>query len=216
MNTTTLLSTDRADFIMVLIEIHLSHKELSPPIYLAGTFSEWQPTIEMEHSVLHDGVQMHYDFRKVLDLSPGEHQYKFRLGNGDWWITDEKTATVCDNAGNTNNKIVVDEVESPAFYSPSKVASIRIKEIRAESFNSSLRSVKSFPLTSSPTPVTAATPSSTEELVTDHTITQARDRTVPDTDGGKDCPASMSQPMTANEKSNISRFFNQLLCCSAQ
>lgn len=70
---------------MVSTKIVLTKKDLTPPIYLAGTFTSWQPSIEMDMDESRDS-----SFYKIVDIEPGEHQYKFRLGHdGDWWIHDE-------------------------------------------------------------------------------------------------------------------------------
>lgn len=69
---------------MVVTTIRLTKPGLLAPVYLAGTFTDWQP-VELNAREDEDGQ---YIFHKDLDVSPGEHQYKFRLGHGDWWITD--------------------------------------------------------------------------------------------------------------------------------
>lgn len=48
-----------------------------------------------------------WHFRKLFDATPGEYQYKFRLGPGDWWACDEAKPIVADNEGNPNNSIMV-------------------------------------------------------------------------------------------------------------
>ncbi|KAG9241373.1 hypothetical protein BJ878DRAFT_545315 [Calycina marina] len=73
-----------------------------PPIYLAGDFSspEWLP-LPMEWYSTNDGE---YEFHKDINVLEGqEYQYKFRVGEGEWWTLDENAPTVTDNAGNTNN-----------------------------------------------------------------------------------------------------------------
>lgn len=74
---------------MVSTKIVLSKKDLTPPVYLAGTFTSWQPSIEMDVEESRDNDNIRYSFYKTVDIRPGEHQYKFRLGPGDWWIYDE-------------------------------------------------------------------------------------------------------------------------------
>lgn len=77
---------------MVLTTIKLSRPGLSPPVYLAGTWTQWEPSIEMDHDAVFGSRDQH-EFSKVVDIEPGEHQFKFRLGHGDWWIVDESTPT---------------------------------------------------------------------------------------------------------------------------
>jgi hypothetical protein len=73
-----------------------------PPLYVAGTFSDppWQP-YEMDHSAREDGE---YDFKKEVYGEPGSKiEYKFRLGEGDWWVLKDDAPTVTDRSGNTNH-----------------------------------------------------------------------------------------------------------------
>lgn len=77
-----------------------------PPIYVAGTFSDpaWQPE-EMEYYLNSDGEHV---FKKDLQVKPGSKiHYKFRVGDGDWWVLDDDTPTVTDAAGNKNNELEV-------------------------------------------------------------------------------------------------------------
>lgn len=80
----------------------------SPPIYVAGTFSNppWLPH-EMDHTA-RDGE---YYFKKEVLAEPGSKiEYKFRIGDGDWWVLDENAQTATDHSGNTNHVL---EVEAP-------------------------------------------------------------------------------------------------------
>lgn len=77
-----------------------------PPIFVAGTFSDppWQPQ-EMEHTAREDGE---HDFKKEVYGEPGSKiQYKFRIGDGDWWVLNGDAPTVRDSAGNTNHVLEV-------------------------------------------------------------------------------------------------------------
>lgn len=59
-----------------------------PPVFVAGTFSDpaWQP---YEMSVSSD-ASGELSFEKFVTVEAGtELQYKFRLGNGDWWVCDD-------------------------------------------------------------------------------------------------------------------------------
>jgi len=80
-----------------------------PPLYVAGTFSDpaWQLE-EMEYIVDADGEHL---FKKEVQGEPGSKiHYKFRIGDGDWWVLNDGTPTVTDIAGNKNNEL---EVVSP-------------------------------------------------------------------------------------------------------
>jgi hypothetical protein len=77
-----------------------------PPLYIAGTFSNppWQPH-EMDHTVREDGE---YDFKKEVYGEPGSTiHYKFRIGDGDWWVLNDDGPTVTDSSGITNNVLEV-------------------------------------------------------------------------------------------------------------
>jgi hypothetical protein len=70
----------------VSVTVKFSKPGIQPPIYLAGSFSEWQPQ-EMQHTVVGENE---YHYHKDLELEEGsEYQYKFRIGEGDWWTLDE-------------------------------------------------------------------------------------------------------------------------------
>lgn len=58
-----------------------------------------------------------FEFITVFLVQPGEYQYKFRLGPGDWWVCDEDQEIVDDGLGNRNNLISVPEpsVSRPAL-----------------------------------------------------------------------------------------------------
>lgn len=75
---------------MVSTRILLSTPGLTPPVFIAGSFTSWQP-IELEFEESRDNIEVQHRFYKVLDIAPGVHQYKFRLGPGDWWICDDST-----------------------------------------------------------------------------------------------------------------------------
>lgn len=61
-------------------------------MYLAGSFSEpaWQPH-EMECTIKEDGE---HEYRREVEVQEGaDYQYKFRIGEGDWWILNEDSPT---------------------------------------------------------------------------------------------------------------------------
>lgn len=68
--------------------VKYSKPGIQPPIYLAGSFSHpaWQPQ-EMQHTVNEQGEYM---FVQEVQVEEGkEYQYKFRVGQGDWWLLNE-------------------------------------------------------------------------------------------------------------------------------
>ncbi|KAH0373105.1 hypothetical protein KCU65_g749, partial [Aureobasidium melanogenum] len=87
-------------------EIHYSHPGLQPPVFIAGSMCEpqWEP-IEMKYNDKEDGE---LEFKHEFEAEPGEYQYKFRLGPGDWWVLDETKPTVDDGTGIRNNLLVVE------------------------------------------------------------------------------------------------------------
>jgi len=77
-----------------------------PPIYLAGSFSEpqWQPQ-EMKYTTDENNE---HDFYYEVQIEQGkEYQYKFRIGEGEWWTLNEDSPTVTDDIGNRNNLLAV-------------------------------------------------------------------------------------------------------------
>lgn len=100
-----------------------------PPVYIAGSFSSppWQPQ-ELDFVEDESGNSLEkkeYKFFAHLQLEEGQWEYKFRLGNGNWWVCDDSTETgettfviimgrmktkswlVFDKSGNENNLLVV-------------------------------------------------------------------------------------------------------------
>jgi hypothetical protein len=68
------------------VTVRFSKPGFQPPIYLAGSFSEWQPQ-EMQYTLNEHNEHQYY---KELEVELGkEYQYKFRIGQGDWWVLDE-------------------------------------------------------------------------------------------------------------------------------
>jgi hypothetical protein len=93
------------------VKITFSSPSLQPPVYIISSLSEpqWE-VLEMDASAGENG-QLH--FSKVFHAQPGEYQYKFRLGPGDWWVCDESGEIVDDGLGNRNNLVVIKE-KAPA------------------------------------------------------------------------------------------------------
>lgn len=68
------------------VTITYERQGTTPPIFVAGSFTEpaWQP-VELDHQK----VDKEYIFSKAFEITPGLHQYKFRVGQGDWWVCDD-------------------------------------------------------------------------------------------------------------------------------
>lgn len=84
--------------IMVRANIQYSKTGVIPPVYLAGSFTEWQPSIEMQQEIIEEQPSRQYRFSTSVEVDPGEYQYKLRLGPGDWWTTDETVPTGMEDA----------------------------------------------------------------------------------------------------------------------
>lgn len=51
---------------------------------------------------------LEFEFYTEVHVQVGkEYQFKFRIGEGDWWVLDEEHPTVTDDAGNRNNLLLV-------------------------------------------------------------------------------------------------------------
>jgi hypothetical protein len=96
---------------MVSTIIRFNKTDVQPPVFVAGTFTEWSP-MEMSHSTTESAGSLQNRYAYSTDLSPGQHQYKFRLGPGDWWVTDDTTPSGTDDAGNVNNIITIEPEEN--------------------------------------------------------------------------------------------------------
>lgn len=90
--------------------ITLTYRKLGtiPPVFVAGSFSEppWEA-----HELSQDAEEGSGSFSRTFSITPGTYQYKFRLGTGDWWVTDETRETVTDNQGNINNVLLVQDTQ---------------------------------------------------------------------------------------------------------
>ncbi|EXJ89187.1 hypothetical protein A1O3_02252 [Capronia epimyces CBS 606.96] len=96
---------------MVAATITFDQAGIQPPVYVAGVFTDWSPK-QMNHETIEKDGALESHFSYTFDLEPGEYQYKFRLGPGDWWVLDESTPTVNDGAGNLNNLLTVKPEET--------------------------------------------------------------------------------------------------------
>ncbi|WPH03025.1 Hypothetical protein R9X50_00589900 [Acrodontium crateriforme] len=92
------------------VTLFYSSPGLQPPVYAFTNLSDpkWE-AVEMDAKKNDKGE---WNFSKTFSVEPGDYQYKFRLGPGDWWALDDQHETVNDELGNQNNLLVVKEPES--------------------------------------------------------------------------------------------------------
>ncbi|KEF59960.1 uncharacterized protein A1O9_04808 [Exophiala aquamarina CBS 119918] len=87
---------------MVSTTITFSKADVQPPVFVAGSFTKWSPLeMQVKRSETPGPVENQFSFE--IDLQPGEYQYKFRLGPGDWWVLDDASPSADDGSGNVNN-----------------------------------------------------------------------------------------------------------------
>jgi hypothetical protein len=75
-----------------IVSISFSKPGIQPPVYLAGSFSNpaWLPQ-PMPFTV---GQGNEHQFHATVEVEEGgEYQYKFRIGEGDWWVLNEDSPT---------------------------------------------------------------------------------------------------------------------------
>ncbi|RDW65272.1 hypothetical protein BP5796_09964 [Coleophoma crateriformis] len=96
---------------MTSFRVKFAHPGTQPPVYVAGSFSQWEPQ-EMQYTTNENNE---HEFYKEVKAEAGkEYQYKFRLGPGDWWVLDETAPTATDSDGNRNNLLSVPEPKREA------------------------------------------------------------------------------------------------------
>lgn len=78
----------------------------------------------MHSQVLEDSE---LEFWRAFEAEEGEHQYKFRLGPGDWWALDESQPIVDDGFGNRNNVLHIEApMSSKSVPAQSRPASMEV------------------------------------------------------------------------------------------
>ncbi|KAI0104949.1 hypothetical protein F4776DRAFT_483296 [Hypoxylon sp. NC0597] len=115
------------------ITLKYQKKGTTPPIYVAGSFSDppWQPQ-EMDVSLDQYGD---YIFTKRVLVDHGsEIQYKFRIGPGNWWALDDCADTVMDDRGNMNNILRVSA--NGAQEADTQARNPRVNELKGSAPNS--------------------------------------------------------------------------------
>jgi hypothetical protein len=75
---------------MVSTVITFRKADVQPPVFVAGSFTKWSP-LEMNVKRSETTGSVENEFSYETDLQPGEYQYKFRLGPGNWWVLDESS-----------------------------------------------------------------------------------------------------------------------------
>lgn len=73
---------------MVTTTIRFHRPDVHPPVYVAGSFSKWSP-VEMKLDINDSTGPTNNHFSYQTDLEPGQYEFKFKLGPGDWWVLDE-------------------------------------------------------------------------------------------------------------------------------
>jgi hypothetical protein len=74
----------------ISVMVKYSKPGTQPPVFLAGSFSEWQP---QEMSFTTDDNNEHEFYKEVQVDEGNKYQYKFRVGPGDWWVLNENSPT---------------------------------------------------------------------------------------------------------------------------
>lgn len=90
------------------VTITYKHSGARPPVYVAGSFTvpAWEPQ-ELEAVPVPEGDSIshiisngaEYVFSRQFQIAVGDWQYKFRLGDGDWWVCDEAADISLSPAG---------------------------------------------------------------------------------------------------------------------
>lgn len=76
---------------MVSTVITFRKAEVQPPVFVAGSFTKWNPLEMKVNQTGTESTPSENEFSYEADLQPGDYQYKFRLGPGDWWVLDESS-----------------------------------------------------------------------------------------------------------------------------
>lgn len=79
---------------MVSTVITFRKAEVQPPVFVAGSFTKWNPLEMKVNQTGTESTPSENEFSYEADLQPGDYQYKFRLGPGDWWVLDESSPMV--------------------------------------------------------------------------------------------------------------------------
>ncbi|KIW72847.1 hypothetical protein, variant 3 [Phialophora macrospora] len=95
---------------MVSTTIIFKKDNVQPPVFVAGGFTDWAP-VEMAYETTESNGSVENVFSHKIELEPGEYQYKFRLGPGDWWVLDESAQKATDQLGNVNNLLSIEAEE---------------------------------------------------------------------------------------------------------
>lgn len=77
------------------------HAEKGKSVYIAGDFNGWDPTAKKLAYKVREGVYV-----TTINLTPGEHQYKFVI-DGTWCADPENANAVANDQGTFNSVITV-------------------------------------------------------------------------------------------------------------
>lgn len=75
-------------------------------IFLAGSFNDWQPTVDEMNGPDENGI-----YTLKYNLRPGEYQYKFVINGKEWFHDPNNDQTTADGHGGKNSIINVEEAE---------------------------------------------------------------------------------------------------------
>ena len=80
------------------VRISLRNTGIKPPVYLASSFTDppWHP-VELKHRPRSQEkdteLSSELEFYGIYNVPEGNHHYKFRLGDGDWWVCNDSSET---------------------------------------------------------------------------------------------------------------------------
>lgn len=77
------------------------HAEKGKSVYIAGDFNNWDPTAKKLAYKVREGV-----YTTTINLTPGEHQYKFVI-DGTWCADPENANAVANDQGTFNSVVTV-------------------------------------------------------------------------------------------------------------
>ncbi|CAI4221542.1 unnamed protein product [Auanema sp. JU1783] len=74
-------------------------------VYISGSWDNWKQRIPL--------VKSTNDFSTILELVPGQHEYKFMVDSK--WVIDDQSPKLNNGLGGENNCIIVDEADFEVF-----------------------------------------------------------------------------------------------------
>lgn len=77
------------------------HAEKGKAVYVAGDFNSWDPTAKKLAYKVREGI-----YTATVNLTPGEHQYKFVI-DGTWCADPENANAIANDQGTFNSIVTV-------------------------------------------------------------------------------------------------------------